>query len=115
MKKSILFLIAITTVIQLSGQKDRVYTDLIGALKSPAEVYILNVENKGMSSISYIERLINLEKLNLAGNRLIILPKELGLLKNLKECDLSGNSGITSLPLEFYNLNKLKTLTSLKN
>ena len=56
-----------------------------------------------------LSKLSHLKTLDVSGNKLSMLPAELGLLSNLKDLLLFDNN-IVSLPIEFGNLYQLETL-----
>ena len=59
----------------------------------------------------YLDRLVNLEILNLSANRLTgTIPFDLGSLSNLRELDLSGNQLTGPLPTGPGNLSNLRKL-----
>lgn len=71
----------------------------------------LDLSNQGLSKMpSYILDMIELESLDLSGNKLTgALPAEIRYLSNLKELNVSHNS-MTGIPAEIGALKNLETL-----
>lgn len=126
----ILFLIALNS----SAQTDSIYTDINQALKSPSNVFRLNLSfnQKINKHLKYLDQFVNLTQLNLnycdldnlplsvldcselktlklSGNNLSKIPESLLLLSNLEELDLSKNR-IKELPKTIGNFKKLTRL-----
>ncbi|MGE8792255.1 leucine-rich repeat domain-containing protein, partial [Leptospira kirschneri] len=59
-------------------------------------------------------QLQNLQKLDLKGNRLTTVPKEIGQLQNLQKLDLKGNR-LTTLSDEIGQLKNLQKLYLIDN
>lgn len=74
----------------------------------------LDLSSLGIKDLSGIERLRNLENLNLSDNGLKAVPKEISNLEYLKQLDLSGNQ-LTSLPREMGYLRQLESLDLSSN
>lgn len=71
---------------------------------------IISLSNRGLSNLpKEIGVLTNLKTLNLLNNKLTSLPKEISNLTNLETLNLLGNK-LTSLPKEIGNLTKLQDL-----
>lgn len=94
-----------------SSQVKKEYSSLDDALKSPENVYRLNLSNQKivMPSDSVWSRFVNLEYLSLKNDHLTSLPPEFGSLKKLRVLDLSGND-FKVLP---QSLSGLESLTEL--
>jgi leucine-rich repeat protein SHOC2 len=60
------------------------------------------------------DNLKNLKSLNLSGNLIETIPKEISELKNLESLDISGNQ-IKTIPKEFTELKNLKSLYLSRN
>lgn len=92
----------------LSAQK--VYTQLQDALKNPAAVTNLSLKSKGLTEIpADISKLVNLERLDLSGNKISTLTPVLFKMKKLKYLNLTGNL-LRSLPPAIGDLNNLEEL-----
>ncbi len=97
----------ITTDTTLMGKE---YSNLSEALQNPDKVFRLNLSNQNvlMPSDAW-SKFVNLEFLSFKNDHLKDIPKEIGLLKNLKVLDLSGND-FTTLPPTFSSLVNLEEL-----
>jgi len=93
-----------------SIQLEKEFVNLDEALKSPRNVYRLDLSNQDVQ-FSDIEwsSFTNLEYLSLKNDHLKQIPTGLGSLKNLKVLDLSGND-FEVLPSSFSNLTNLEEL-----
>lgn len=113
--KKILFTLALLVVLSNSslGQnndKEKEFTTLNEALKSPEKVFRLNLSNQDITiSNEQWSRFINLEYLNLNGDHLKELPIAITKIRTLKTLDLSGND-FTNLPEDFSNLINLEEI-----
>lgn len=86
------------------------FYSLEDALKVPLNVYILDLSNQNLDSLSSdISKLKNLQELSLYKNNLKTLPKELWELKNLEELVLEDNL-FDKLPAEIGLLENLDML-----
>jgi Leucine-rich repeat (LRR) protein len=86
------------------------FTSLEEALKTPENVYNLNLSNQNVIIPKDAwAKFVNLEILSFKNDHLKEIPKEVGFLKNLKVLDLSGND-FTSLPKSLSNLDHLEEL-----
>lgn len=92
--------------VDLSGKQ---LTALPESLLSQTSVTSLNLSNNQLTNLNGIEKLVNLETLNVENNRLESLPAGIGQLKKLKNADFSNNR-LTSLPAELGSLTQLSTL-----
>lgn len=81
-------------------------------------MYSLNfmeVSRTSLNALSIkIKELENLTQLMLYDNKLVTLPKEIGLLRKLKTLDLSNNQ-LVSLPSEMSQLSDLQSLNIINN
>ena len=83
MKKPALLVILFLASLLSYSQKDKVYTSLEEALKNPADVFILALNNKKLTEIpESIFSLTHLTALDLAGNKLSAVPDKIMQLKN---------------------------------
>lgn len=97
------------------AQKDKVHFSTESALANPAEATILNLSGQDLLEIpKEIPQLINLKILLLNNNQIKELPAFIGSLKNLEVLDLDSNL-IRSVPLEIGNLSKLNRLDMSNN
>lgn len=93
-----------------NNEKEKEFTTLNDALKSPEKVFRLNLSNQEISiSNEQWLRFINLEHLNLKDDHLKEIPIAITKIKSLKTIDLSGND-FTNLPEEFSNLTNLEEI-----
>ncbi|MCZ8198230.1 MAG: leucine-rich repeat domain-containing protein [Flavobacterium sp.] len=93
-----------------NNEKEKEFTTLNDALKSPEKVFRLNLSNQDISiSSEQWLRFINLEYLNLKNDHLKEIPIAITKIKSLKTIDLSGND-FTILPEEFSNLTNLEEI-----
>ena len=92
--------------------KKPVFNSLEDALKTPLEVYKLNLfEQKSNILLTEIGKCINLQNLYIAySDSLTSLPKEIGNLKNLEVLHLRWCKNFTFLPKEIGNLKNLREL-----
>ncbi len=114
-------------------EKVRRYISLEEAFKEPENVYILDLQDNGLTKLpdnisvfSHLQILIlsnnyldslptaigslpNLQVLRADGNHLKALPREMGNLRNLTELTLANNR-LTWIPYEFARLEKLQKL-----
>ena len=85
------------------------------ALKNPDAVIRLNLKGEKLKTVPKdIFLFKNLQELNLKKTRIDILPKEIGELKNLQILNISKNQLIT-LPAEIGELINLKILRASEN
>lgn len=90
--------------------KAKEYNSIEEALKSPEQVYRLNLSNQTINLSSDVwSKFTRLEYLSLKNDHLTDIPEEIGLLPNLKTLDLSGNDFV-SLPKSFRNLTNLEEI-----
>jgi len=91
------------------------YTSLKEALKQPDSVYILKLKRKKLIQLpKEIFLLKNLKVLNLSVNKLNDIPNNIDSLKFLEELDISSNK-FTHFPLAITRLAKLTTLKIFRN
>ena len=113
--KKIFYTLALLLVVSNSSfgqnnEKEKEFTTLNDALKSPEKVFRLNLSNQDISiSSEQWLRFINLEYLNLMNDHLKEIPIAITKIKSLKTIDLSGND-FTNLPEEFSNLINLEEI-----
>lgn len=94
----------------IDKNKAREYSSLEEALKSPEDVYRLNLSNQTIDIADTLwASFTNLEYLSLKNDHLKQIPSGVGNLKNLKVLDLSGND-FKKLPSSFSNLTNLQEL-----
>lgn len=74
----------------------------------------IDLSGRGITDISGIHYLANVEYLNLSLNQIEDIPSRIGRLVNLKGLDISGNS-FESLPSEMSSLSSLKSLNISAN
>lgn len=88
----LLFLIILSCEIQADEDEPGTYRDLTKALQNPMDVRVLNLSGEKLTALpKEIGQLQNLKSLYLSGNQLTTLPAEIGQLKNLKELYLIDN------------------------
>ena len=93
----------------------KLFTNLQEALKTPDEVYKLNLSKKKLRELpAEIGKFTNLQELNLSKNNLKVLPDEIGNLKNLQVLDVASNKLVT-FPSTIGKLTNLKQLKAGKN
>ncbi|EMO55920.1 leucine-rich repeat domain-containing protein [Leptospira noguchii] len=86
------------------------YTDLTKALENPLDVFILDLSGQELTTLpKEIGQLKNLRELSLKWNQLVTLPKEIGRLQNLQALYLRDNQ-FTILPQEIGQLENLREL-----
>lgn len=104
MKKPLLLLSFYFIALTGFSQKDKVYSSLEEALKTPDSVYILSLNNIKLNRLpEEFVQFTNLASLNLSGNKLSDLPDNLIQLKKLVEIDLSNNKFNTLPEIVTYN------------
>ena len=109
-KRILLPVIAFMLICFAHAQVGKVYTSIDEALKTPNEVFVLDLYFQDLTSLpESIGMLKNLQKLELSGNQLTSLPETFGQMEKLQWLSLKGNS-IKKLPESFENL---KSLTEL--
>lgn len=85
--------------------------NLLKKFKSIKELSLSSSEIKNFEEfLKNLSHNKSLEKLEFSNNKLIKLPKEIGLLKNLQSFFSSNNKFRKELPNEFYNLKELKNI-----
>lgn len=101
---------------QLLGQSadsavvNKEYTNLADALKTPEQVYRLNLSNQNFERFpSEIAKFRNLQYLSLRNDHLKAVPSEIASLQNLRVLDLGGND-FKLLPANFTKLRNLEEL-----
>ncbi|EMJ37477.1 leucine rich repeat protein, partial [Leptospira interrogans str. FPW1039] len=88
----LLVLITLSCEIQADEVEAGTYRDLTKALQNPLNVRVLNLSGEKLTALpKEIGQLKNLQELNLKWNLLTVLPKEIGQLENLQELDLRDN------------------------
>lgn len=93
-----------------SNTEKPLFTSIDIAIKKPKDVYRLSItDSLEFGKLQLLKNFENLEYLSLKGDGLRTLPIELFELKKLKALDLSGNQ-IEVLPNEFINLIALQEL-----
>jgi uncharacterized protein YkwD len=95
-----------TTVLDLSSQNIKKIPEYVLEMDELKELNLSGNDLEGALP-SEIERLKDLEKLDVSGNNMTGIPAEIGKLEKLEELDYSDNE-ITGLPLEIGNLKNLK-------
>jgi hypothetical protein len=91
-----------------------VFTTLEEALAKPDSVYRLRLNVKNEIPAEVFTAFPNLHELNLSRNRLKALPKEIGLLKNVKRFVADRNK-IVTLPPEIGDMEALQELVLNRN
>jgi Leucine-rich repeat (LRR) protein len=91
-----------------------VFTTLEEALSKPDSVYRLRLKVKDVIPAEVFTAFPNLHELNLSRNRLKALPKEIGLLKNVKRFVADRNK-IVTLPPEIGDMEALQELVLNRN
>ena len=95
----------------VSAQKNHVFYSVEAALKSPNEVYILDISDQGITALpNQIGLLKNLRELLAGGNQLQSLPEDICKLTRLEILYLPNNK-IFRLPEQIGNLKRLKEIT----
>ncbi len=93
-----------------SIQLKKEFISLDEALKSPEDVYRLNLSDQDIEASDIVwSSFTNLQYLSLKNDHLKQIPSGLGALKSLKVLDLSGND-FEVLPSSFANLTNLQEL-----
>lgn len=117
--KTLITLVFVSTLSVLSIAQEGTYTDLKTALGEPEKVKVLDLHAKGIATIPNddLAKFVNLEELNLSGNKLHNLPKSLGNLAKLKKLDVSYNQldQMESVPSSIGKLVELEKLNLEKN
>jgi hypothetical protein len=91
------------------------YNSLQQALKEPDSVYKLNISGQGITVIpKEILKLKNLQYLNIGDNKLTVLPDEICNLENLEEIVVYSNS-FEALPQDMGRLQNLKSISAYNN
>jgi internalin A len=105
-------------ILYLAGNKLTSFPEKIMKL---SKIFTLDLSGNSLEKVPYaITQLTSLEVLDLGGNlfygcnNIDELPKEIGLLTQLKNLNLSYNK-LKSLPDEIYSLNRLETLNLKAN
>ena len=99
----------------LTLEKRKIYSSFDEALKTPQDVYRLDISSQRLESITQeIVKLTNLIYFNLSGNDISELPSEIGQLKNLEDLILHNNR-LSGLPSTIEQLGNLKSLNLGKN
>ena len=96
--------------INLYKDKSNEMIDIIGHFKSLKRLFIAGKINTPKPLFKLISKNKKLHFLHLQNNKLNELPSSIGKIKNLKTFYSSNNNFSNSLPIEFYNLRKLKSL-----
>ena len=110
-KKS-LFLFGLIMVIGIiqAQKKDKLYTSLAEALKTPTQVTMLSLKGQGLKTLPIdIEKLSNVEVLDLSYNTFATVPVQIFKLPKLKILYLNNNA-LASLP----DMSGLHSLTMLR-
>ena len=114
----LLFLFCQTLLAQLhyDSHKDKWFTNLSDALKTPYRVYQLDLSNQSLKEIpEEIKDFQNLTDLNLSDNQLSDLDFPFKKLRKLEYLDLTGNQ-ITQIDFKVFSSNpELKILKVRKN
>ena len=91
------------------------FRDIEEALKTPNEVYLLDLEDQGLTQIPKEVFLFpNLKGLNLKYNDLTSIPDSIRLLKNLKVLSFAFNS-INTIPNSIASLINLEYISQILN
>ncbi|MFT4600314.1 MAG: hypothetical protein ACI857_000488 [Arenicella sp.] len=93
------------------GQKNRIYSDVKRASRTPLEVIRLDLQMVHLkkSDFKKIAKFNNLETLDISVAGLKKFPKELLALKNIKSLNISNND-LESIPKEILQLTSLEEL-----
>jgi len=110
-KKTLLPALAMLIFSYAYAQPDVTYTSIEEALKTPDQVYKLDLYFQELTSLpDEVGQFVNLKVLELSGNSLTSLPETFGQLEKLEWLSLKGND-ISKLPESFKNLTNLKELS----
>jgi len=112
-----LFVFSLMSIHYLFSQHDSMYvfTSISEAMKSPSEVYKLDLSHKKLNQFPVeVFQMPNLKVLILKRNKIESVPSEIGLLSNLEVLDLSANR-IAVVPSEIGALRSLKQLILNRN
>ncbi len=95
--------------------EESVFTDLKAALEYKGQVKHLDLSGQKLKKIpKEVFEFPNLKTLNLSKNKITVLPAELGLLTKLEELDLTNNK-VEDLPKEIGKLTRLRVLKFRNN
>jgi len=96
-------------------EKEFRYTNLKKALRNPSRVFRLEIINSELTEVpAQIAQLKNLQELCLWGNKITVLPEELGELVNMQLLYLSENE-LKTIPGEIFEMSNLIKLDLKKN
>jgi len=139
MKKNLIVLIVVAVILLGAGcavenKNGSINGNTNGNANAPGEWSVLDLSNRGLTSVSVdifndtsitelnlsynnltgalpsqVQKLKNLEFLDLSYNKFTGVPAEVGQLRKLKILDLSNNQ-LTGLPYEIGNLTQLEIL-----
>ncbi|EMK05459.1 MULTISPECIES: leucine-rich repeat domain-containing protein [Leptospira] len=105
-----LFLINLFCEIQTEKVEPKTYLDLTEAIQNPLDVRVLDLNGQKLTTLpKEIGQLKNLQALELNNNQLKTLSKEIGQLKNLQRLELNNNQLMT-LSKGIGQLKKLRWL-----
>ena len=90
------------------------YTSMEEALQNPERVFRLKLRHKFEKLPDGLERLVNLNELNISKNRLTELPEAIGSLAYLQKLDISKNN-FEIFPQQICRLSNLKYLSINRN
>src|ERR1017187_4286412 len=107
---SILFFILSAALGASSQAQHKEFTSITAARANPLAVKTLILKNQGLTELPEdISRMVNLEKLNISGNKLTHLPKGLFTLKKLKSLNVAANK-LGVVPPDIAQLKNLEEL-----
>ncbi|WP_338092422.1 leucine-rich repeat domain-containing protein, partial [Leptospira noguchii] len=102
--------ISLLILIYLSCNTQKTYFDLTEAIQNPLDARVLDLNGQKLTTLpKEIGKLQNLQWLNLSENSLGTLPKEIGKLENLRTLSLTYNQ-LKTLPKEIRQLQNLRVL-----
>ncbi|MCQ2274778.1 MAG: leucine-rich repeat domain-containing protein [Bacteroidales bacterium] len=109
MRYWVIFAAAVMACFASFAQPDKVYKHL-SEVTNPEDVYILQLHNQHLRAIpSQVYLMVNLQQLDLRGNKIAQLNDSIALLRNLQRLELSRNP-LQSLPAAMSGMKELREL-----